>query len=163
MYIRAREKTDGNDRIYSVLVIEITVTRRPMSFLMKGKSLIPTSGTAEKRNEQGESHSHPASGGRGDFGREFRYSRCRAVQQTEPPCTLHAITWRYTSSTQSRDALRVQPRLRGESRRSLYNSKFSLSLSQSLPIAFSLLSLSILISCTAPSTLLAITSLRLPP
>lgn len=31
-----------------------------------------------------------------------------------PPCTLHAITWRYTSCTQSRDALRVQPRLRGE-------------------------------------------------
>lgn len=31
-----------------------------------------------------------------------------------PPPRPRAITWRYTSSTQSRDALRVQPRLRGE-------------------------------------------------
>lgn len=73
---------------------------------MKDKSLMRRRDSG-KRSGQGTTPR-----GWGDFGKRLgraagRISVCHPV----PPFT---ITWRYTSSTQSRDALHVQPRLRGE-------------------------------------------------
>lgn len=79
--------------------------------------------------ENGQIERRRASEGEG-FRRE-RLDGCRRKPRSATLRHLRAITWRYTSSTQSRDALRVQPRLRGETT-SPPLSKFSLSLSHTL-------------------------------